>query len=86
MENCQTSGNQTVNTNTAQAVENIEKQVEELVKKVLNVSIKIDEVHENIDEVRQKTIENGVKIEQVQTDIGAKVGRRSDRYKMCLLI
>ena len=42
MENCQTSGNQTVNTNTAQAVENIEKKVEELVKKVFNMSENIE--------------------------------------------
>ena len=42
VENCQTSGNQTVNTNTAQAVENIEKKVEELVKKVFNMSENIE--------------------------------------------
>ena len=55
MENCQTSGNQTVNTNTAQAVENIEKQVEELVKKVSNMSKniehKIKQVQTQVDEI-----------------------------------
>ena len=62
MENCQTSGNQTVNTNTAQAVENIEKQVEELVKKVKNMS-------ENIEHIQIDVGANGAKIEQVQTQV-----------------
>ena len=62
MENCQTSGNQTVNTNTAQAVENIEKQVEELVKKVLNISL-------NIEEIKIDVGVNGAKIKQVQTQV-----------------
>ena len=62
MENCQTSGNQTVNTNTAQAVENIEKQVEELVKKVSNMS-------KNIEHIQIDVGANGAKIKQVQTQV-----------------
>ena len=62
MENCQTSGNQTVNTNTAQAVENIEKQVEELVKKVSNMSKDIEHIQIDVGA-------NGDKIDHVQTQV-----------------
>ena len=76
MENCQTSGNQTgapattaapapspaVNTNTTQAMENIEMQVEELVKKVLNISL-------NIEEIKIDVGANGAKIDHVQTQV-----------------
>ena len=51
-----------VNTTTAQAVENIEKQVEELVKKVSNMS-------KNIEHIQIDVGANGAKIKQVETQV-----------------